>query len=100
LTDREEKSLALLAADVIEMKVKPLRGWQVVGAALAKEYRFADFKQAMAFVNMVALVADAAGHHPDIDIRYSKVYVSSSSHDAGGITQRDINLAAAIDQIR
>jgi 4a-hydroxytetrahydrobiopterin dehydratase len=54
---------------------------------------FADFREAMSFVNSVAAVAERAGHHPDIDIRYNKVKLALASHDAGGITEKDFSLA-------
>ena len=53
----------------------------------------------MEFVNEVAELAEAAGHHPDIDIRYNKVRLALSSHDAGGLTQRDFDLASSIDEL-
>jgi 4a-hydroxytetrahydrobiopterin dehydratase len=56
--------------------------------------------EAIGFVGKVATAAEAANHHPDIDIRYDKVLIRSWSHDAGGITQRDLDLAAAIDTIQ
>jgi len=58
-----------------------------------------DFVAAMDFVNIVAGKAEAAGHHPDIDIRYNKVRLALVSHDAGGLTQRDFDLAEAIEAL-
>jgi 4a-hydroxytetrahydrobiopterin dehydratase len=53
----------------------------------------------MQFVNSVAEMAEGAGHHPDIDIRYNKVRLALVSHDAGGLTERDFDLAAGIDSL-
>ena len=73
--------------------------WQLKNGALAREFSFQDFREAMSFVNSVAAVAERAGHHPDIDIRYNRVSLALSSHDAGGITERDFSLAAEIGKI-
>jgi 4a-hydroxytetrahydrobiopterin dehydratase len=75
----------------------PEAGWRTVGHALRKEYGFDTFVEAVAFVNRVAGLAEAADHHPDIDIRYNRVVLTLSSHDVGRITDRDHKLAAAID---
>jgi 4a-hydroxytetrahydrobiopterin dehydratase len=68
--------------------------WALEGGALKRTYAFSDFRAAMAFVNRVADAAEAADHHPDIDIRYSKVTLALVTHDAGGLTGRDTALAA------
>jgi 4a-hydroxytetrahydrobiopterin dehydratase len=61
-----------------------------------REWTFKDFVEAMAFVNRVAEIAETAGHHPNIDIRYNRVLLALVSHDAGGITERDIAMANRI----
>jgi 4a-hydroxytetrahydrobiopterin dehydratase len=71
--------------------------WHLEGGKLARKWTFKDFVEAMAFVNRVAAVAEAAGHHPDIDIRYNQVLLGLVSHDAGGITSRDSTMAGQID---
>ena len=71
--------------------------WKVVDGALAREFSFGDFGEAMSFVNTVAGLAERAGHHPDIDIRYNKVALRLVSHDAGGITDKDFALAGQVD---
>ena len=71
--------------------------WKLQGGKLTREWTFKDFIEAMAFVNWVATLAEAAGHHPDIDIRYNHVLLGLVTHDAGGITQRDIAMASQID---
>ena len=66
------------------------------GREIRRTWAFADFRGSMAFVQRVADLAEAANHHPDIDIRYSKVTLALSTHDAGGLTARDFALAEAI----
>lgn len=78
------------------LRVQPQ--WKLQDGKLAREWTFRDFVQAMAFVNRLADLAEQAGHHPDIDIRYNRVTLGLVTHDAGGITQRDADMAAAISQ--
>ena len=73
--------------------------WNLKSGKLVREWTFKDFVEAMAFVNRVAALAEAEGHHPDIDIRYNQVNLALSSHDAGGITDRDFALATEIGHI-
>jgi 4a-hydroxytetrahydrobiopterin dehydratase len=87
---------ALNAAD-IEEALKTHPKWKLQAGKLVREWTFADFLEAMKFVNRVAAVAEAAGHHPDIDIRYNQVLLGLTSHDAGGITKRDEAMASSID---
>jgi 4a-hydroxytetrahydrobiopterin dehydratase len=75
-----------------------LPGWARKGEALNKTYSFAKFADGIRFVDQVAAVADGMNHHPDIDVRYTNITFSLSSHDAGGITQRDLDLAKAIEK--
>jgi 4a-hydroxytetrahydrobiopterin dehydratase len=72
--------------------------WKLQGGKLVREWTFKDFVAAMVFVNQVAGIAEAAGHHPDIDIRYNRVQLGLVSHDAGGITQRDAAMAANLSK--
>ena len=72
-------------------------GWERAGDTIAKTYELPTFLDAIAFVNRVATRAEAADHHPDLDIRYRKVRVALSTHDAGGITDKDFDLAAEIE---
>jgi 4a-hydroxytetrahydrobiopterin dehydratase len=74
-------------------------GWQVEAGALTKTFAFEDFVQSMQFVNRLAQAAEDARHHPDIDIRYNKVTVALSTHDAGGITEKDFALAQEADAV-
>ena len=73
-------------------------GWERAGAEIKRSYRFGDFREALAFVNRVGELAERAGHHPDIDIRYNTVTLALSTHDAGGLTAKDFELARAIDR--
>ena len=75
-----------------------LPGWTRKGDVIVKTYSFARFADGIRFVDEVAKLADSANHHPDIDIRYTKVLFSLSTHDAGGITQHDLDLAGAIEK--
>jgi 4a-hydroxytetrahydrobiopterin dehydratase len=72
-------------------------GWKHLGNAIHKEFRFPGFSGAISFVNSVAALAEAAGHHPDIEIHYNRVVISLSTHDEGGVTEKDVELAAGID---
>lgn len=82
----------------IRRAIGSLPGWSRKGDALNKTYSFARFADGIRFVQQVAEVADRMNHHPDIDIRYTNIAFSLSTHDAGGITQRDLELANAIEQ--
>ena len=82
----------------IRRAIGSLPGWVRKGEVLTKTYSFARFSDGIRFVDQVAEVADKMDHHPDIDVRYTKITFSLSTHDAGGITQNDIDLAAAIEK--
>jgi len=73
--------------------------WERQGGQLVKVVRRRDFAGALAFVNAIGVVAEAANHHPDIDIRWDTVTLYLSTHSAGGITAADLDLAAAIDRL-
>jgi 4a-hydroxytetrahydrobiopterin dehydratase len=70
--------------------------WRFAQGQLEREWSFADFVEAMAFVNRVAAMAEEAGHHPDIDIRYNRVRLGLVTHDAGGVTGRDADMASRL----
>jgi 4a-hydroxytetrahydrobiopterin dehydratase len=78
---------------------KGLRGlaWQRDGGAIVRVVRRPDFAEAMAAVNQIAALAEAANHHPDIDIRWNTVTLRLTTHDAGGLTDQDLDLAGRID---
>jgi 4a-hydroxytetrahydrobiopterin dehydratase len=91
--------MAALSSSEIATRLAELPNWHQGQNALVRDFSFGDFREAMSFVNSVAAVSERAGHHPDIDIRYNKVHLALSSHDAGGITPRDFSLAAEIEQV-
>jgi len=76
-----------------------LAGWRVDGGELTKSYKFKDFAEAVAFVNKIAGIAESQNHHPDLLVRWGEVAVRVSTHSAGGITAKDFELGAAIDQL-
>jgi 4a-hydroxytetrahydrobiopterin dehydratase len=88
--------MALLTEKEIQERLARVPGWERRGKEIRRTWAFADFAAAMVFVNRVAALAEAANHHPDIDIRYSKVTLVLSTHDAGGLTARDFALAESI----
>lgn len=88
---------ALTAAEIDDvLKANP--EWKLQQGKLVREWTFKDFVEAMAFVNRVAEIAEEAGHHPDIDVRYNHVLLGLVSHDAGGITTRDAAMASQISK--
>jgi 4a-hydroxytetrahydrobiopterin dehydratase len=91
--------MTALADDDIRAGLADLPSWTLDGGQIATEYRFADFRQAVAFVVRVAFEAEAADHHPDIDVRYNRVRVALSTHSAGGVTAKDLDLAAVVEGV-
>ena len=89
--------MPVLDEKIVRQKLTSMPRWSLEGGELVRHCSFENFIAAMQFVNGVAELAEGAGHHPDIDIRYNKVRLALISHDAGGLTQRDFDLAAAID---
>jgi 4a-hydroxytetrahydrobiopterin dehydratase len=89
---------ALNAVEIDEV-LKTNSEWKLQGGKLIREWTFKDFVEAMQFVNRIAVLAEAAGHHPDIDVRYNRVLLGLISHDAGGITRRDAAMAGRIDTL-
>ena len=88
-----------LSPEEIKSRLSPLAGWQIVAGELVKTFQFKDFVASLRFVNRVGELAEQAGHHPDIDIRYNRVRLALTTHDAGGITQKDFDLAAQIEKL-
>ena len=77
-----------------------LPGWSLSGGTLRKTFAHASFPEAIVFVNAVAQLAEVANHHPDVDIRYSNITLSLVTHDAGGITAKDVALARGVEEVR
>jgi 4a-hydroxytetrahydrobiopterin dehydratase len=91
--------MPLLTTAQVTEKLALLPVWQLAGNNIERTIAFADFPAAIAFVNRIADAAEKANHHPDIDIRWNKVRLALSSHDAGGLTERDFKLAGVIDSL-
>ena len=89
----------LLSQEHIERQMKELKGWKQEGKEIKKTVKLKDFVRSMGFVNSVALLAEKMDHHPDIDIRWNTVHLTLSTHDAGGLTDFDFNLAKQIDAL-
>ena len=83
----------------VERSLKELSGWERSGDEIRKAFERASFPDAVAFVVQVGFLAEAANHHPDIDIRWRTVHLALSTHDAGGLTELDMELAGKIDGI-
>lgn len=88
-----------LSSTQIKSALTSVPDWKKKGAAITRTYQFKDFPAAIKFVNKVAKVAEKAWHHPDIDIRWNKVTLTLSTHDAGGLTGKDFSLAKKFDGI-
>jgi 4a-hydroxytetrahydrobiopterin dehydratase len=82
----------------ISEALRGLQGWRREGERLVREYEFRDFVEAVGFIARVALLAEKADHHPQLTNVYNRVTVELWSHDAGGITARDVRLAQAISE--
>jgi len=89
--------MAQLSDIEIQRSLGGLPGWARKGVTLVKSFHFATFPAGIEFIRRVATVAEKMNHHPDIDIRYTKVSFVLSTHDAGGITDKDLELARAIE---
>jgi len=91
--------MAKLTEAELKVVLDEMQGWTSLSSAIHREFTFAGFRSAIAFVDRVADLAESAGHHPDIEIHYNRVYLSLSTHDAGGVTDKDVALAAEIDLV-
>jgi 4a-hydroxytetrahydrobiopterin dehydratase len=91
--------MTVFSAEDAERKLASLPGWGIVTGELVKTFSFKDFREALAFVNRVGEAAEAAGHHPDIDIRYNRVRLALVTHDAGGLTEKDFELASKVNTL-
>jgi 4a-hydroxytetrahydrobiopterin dehydratase len=83
----------------IHQALSGLNGWSLEGGELVQQRTFKDFVAAMHFVNQLADLAEKAGHHPDIDIRYNRVRLTLVTHDAGGVTANDTAMARKINDL-
>ena len=94
-------ALEKLTSHEIAFALAALRGWAIAreGAAIAKSFHFADFSEAFAFVTQIALAAEAMTHHPEWTNVYGRVDIVLTTHDSGGVTQLDLQLAGRIETI-
>ena len=83
----------------ISSAIAQLAGWSVVDLKLQKNFKFRDFVEAFGFISKVAIVADKMGHHPELFNVYNKVKIDLTTHDAGGISALDFELAQKIDKL-
>jgi 4a-hydroxytetrahydrobiopterin dehydratase len=86
-----------LPDDQVTERLAALQGWSREGDEIVKTFELPSFPEAIQFVDRVAELAEAADHHPDLDIRYRKVRVALSTHSEGGITDKDFTLAGQIE---
>jgi len=91
--------MSLLSEDEVAAFIEAHPGWSWADNAVSRTFELSDFNGAMGFVTRVALAAEKANHHPDIDIRWNKVTLTLSTHSAGGLTGRDLDLADTIDHL-
>ena len=80
----------------ISDRLRSLEGWEVRDSRLVKSFKFKDFMSAVHFVDEIAPLAEAEGHHPDLQVGWGKVVVELTSHDAGGLTEKDFEVAARL----
>lgn len=91
--------MAVLSDEQIRSALDRLGGWTHSGGAISKAFDLGNFRGAVAFVVRLSYEAEAADHHPDIDIRYKTVKVGLSTHSEGGVTAKDLDLARAIQSL-
>ncbi len=88
--------MATLSDQQVRDALQDLPGWELGDGEISREYRLDSFAGAIAFVVRLSYAAEAADHHPDLDIRYSRVQVTLSTHSEGGVTAKDLDLARTI----
>jgi 4a-hydroxytetrahydrobiopterin dehydratase len=88
-----------LTGDELARAVAALPGWSIAGGKLHREFKFPDFVRAFSFMSAAALVAEARNHHPEWFNVYGRVVVDLTTHDAGGITQNDLDLAKKMNEL-
>ena len=89
---------AKLEKSEIERRLSALPGWEYKDNAISKLYRFKTFMDGIRFLNQVAEMAEAADHHPDVKINYTRITFSCSTHDQGGVIEKDFKLASQIEE--
>lgn len=88
-----------LSAQEANALLSSVPAWQIEAGELVRIFTFKDFRESLRFVNQVGELAEEAGHHPDIDIRYNRVRLALVTHDAGGLTCKDFELAGRADKL-
>jgi 4a-hydroxytetrahydrobiopterin dehydratase len=91
--------MSLVPDSEIEAFIDGHPDWELVDKEIRRDFEFADFNESMGFVTRIALAAEKADHHPDIDIRWNKVTLTLSTHSEGGLTQKDLDLADTADTL-
>jgi 4a-hydroxytetrahydrobiopterin dehydratase len=91
--------MALLSDADIDARLSSLTGWTRTGGAIRKQFTFQDFPEAVLFVSALVPAAEAADHHPDIEIHYKRVILTYTTHSEGGLTDKDIEGARAADDV-
>lgn len=91
--------MSLLPHEQVHSRLASLEGWHLRGNAIERTFDRGDFDGSIRFVSAVAAAANAVGHHPDLGISWNRVTVTLSSHDAGGVTERDFALAKSVDEL-
>ncbi|MDF1861613.1 MAG: 4a-hydroxytetrahydrobiopterin dehydratase [Verrucomicrobiales bacterium] len=89
----------LVEEEEVERLLKKIPEWDHEGKAITRSVEFAEFMEAIDFVNAVAEIAEDAGHHPDIDVRWTTVLLSLTTHEVGGLTDLDFEVAKKIDTL-
>jgi 4a-hydroxytetrahydrobiopterin dehydratase len=92
-------AMSILTGPRLSARLAELPEWRVENGELVRQFVFRDFREALAFVNRVGELAERAGHHPDIDIRYNRVRLALVTHDAGGLTEKDFALAGEANKV-
>jgi len=91
--------MPLVNPSEIACSLVKIPSWNLDGLVIRRTYQFHDFAEAMHFVNWVAQVAEDSNHHPDIDIRWNRVTLALTTHDQGGLTNLDFEMAARCDKL-
>lgn len=89
-----------LSETQIAASIQNLNGWSFANNALEKNFQFKDFKEALAFIVKLGSIAEEQNHHPELFNVYNKVELRLSTHDAGGVTEKDVDLAKAVDNLQ
>ncbi|MDI5896958.1 4a-hydroxytetrahydrobiopterin dehydratase [Flavobacterium yafengii] len=87
------------SAETIQSELKVLKDWQFVNDGIEKKFVFSDFTQALGFIVQVGVMAEKRNHHPELFNVYSKVTIRLTTHDTNGVTDKDLDLAKAIETI-